>query len=678
MQRLTTFLTALALLLFVQPDAPFAQPTDRPWATDYATVEEAALAVLDYVSAENETYNLERQEAGNWIVSVGDRFRPLEPLSGVEDEGRIDLGDTPDTVAGIYHTHPQDSFRFDRATGRATQPSGHSYVDISLANRLQVLSYVATPAGRVFLYDGATRASETLLRPNRAGWATCNDDCQGAGSNGEPHLRTGDGLAYDFQAVGDFVLAKSLDDDFAVQVRQAPYRRSRSLSVNVAVAASVAGDRIGLTIDGRNLTIRLDGALLAPTSSGVNLPGGGRIELPRPYEARLEWPDGSVLKAFSYLGWLDLRLLLPPARFGRVAGLLGDFDGDPENDLSLRGGDPVVLPRPSSRRYRRLLYEEFGESWRLSADESLFDYAAGEGSETFHDRSFPESIVTVDTLAPPDRERAAAACVAAGVVDADVLEGCTLDVAATGEIGFAEAAAVFSRAIERPTRVASNGDPLIHLMAFAITDASPSFEERFWLNAGSSVYIRRRDVSGTLDLSDIRVFDPSGLRLGRRCVACTEFGAVETRRSGWHRFEATREGDESGRVAYERFIVSAPQVFFLGPTLEIDDAMRANGAGSIETRGALDVYEVSLAVGDRLRIAVARRDPTLGFARWTLLAPDGATLQEAGLPAATAPDLTAAATVAGPYRIVVDGGRTWPAGEDFGYGSYSIAFERRR
>jgi hypothetical protein len=41
-------------------------------------------------------------------------------------------------------------------------------------------------------------------------------------STGDPHILTFDGLHYDFQAIGDFVLVKALDSDLEIQVRQAP------------------------------------------------------------------------------------------------------------------------------------------------------------------------------------------------------------------------------------------------------------------------------------------------------------------------------------------------------------------------------------------------------------------------------------------------------------------------
>ena len=63
-----------------------------------------------------------------------------------------------------------------------------------------------------------------------------------ASSWADPHLVTFDGLAYDFQAVGEFVLARSSDGEFGVQARQEPYQYSRAASVNTGV-----GIRMGET-----------------------------------------------------------------------------------------------------------------------------------------------------------------------------------------------------------------------------------------------------------------------------------------------------------------------------------------------------------------------------------------------------------------------------------------------
>ena len=78
---------------------------------------------------------------------------------------------------------------------------------------------------------------------------------------------------------------------------------------------------------------------------------------------------------------------------GLMDGLLGNFNGESEDDLITRSGDPIgIAPNFDS------LYQSFGNSWRIDKQESLFDYAIGQSPETFTDLSFPESFVTVQSL----------------------------------------------------------------------------------------------------------------------------------------------------------------------------------------------------------------------------------------------------------------------------------------
>ena len=48
----------------------------------------------------------------------------------------------------------------------------------------------------------------------------------GGDSSGDTHLVTFDGLRYDFQAIGEYVLVKSTKDDFMIQTRQVPPKDS--------------------------------------------------------------------------------------------------------------------------------------------------------------------------------------------------------------------------------------------------------------------------------------------------------------------------------------------------------------------------------------------------------------------------------------------------------------------
>ena len=63
---------------------------------------------------------------------------------------------------------------------------------------------------------------------------------------GDVHIQTLDGEAYDLQAAGEFVAARSLDGSFEVQIRTAPWQGSDRVSVATAAGARVNGTRVTL------------------------------------------------------------------------------------------------------------------------------------------------------------------------------------------------------------------------------------------------------------------------------------------------------------------------------------------------------------------------------------------------------------------------------------------------
>ena len=74
----------------------------------------------------------------------------------------------------------------------------------------------------------------------------CGRQC--ASSNGDPHMRTIDGVPYDFQAAGEFTLLETPDGAVDVQVRQEPAAgvERGAVSNNTAVAARVGDHRVGI------------------------------------------------------------------------------------------------------------------------------------------------------------------------------------------------------------------------------------------------------------------------------------------------------------------------------------------------------------------------------------------------------------------------------------------------
>ena len=84
---------------------------------------------------------------------------------------------------------------------------------------------------------------------------------------GDVHLTTFDGLYYNFQAEGEFVLAQSTvaGDTFAVQARMAPYSANSTVSVMTMIGARVGTDQVTFGL-GRDDVIAVNGIGYFPRS----------------------------------------------------------------------------------------------------------------------------------------------------------------------------------------------------------------------------------------------------------------------------------------------------------------------------------------------------------------------------------------------------------------------------
>lgn len=252
-------------------------------------------------------------------------------------------------------------------------------------------------------------------------------------SHDDPHLRTVDGKYYDFHAVGDYVLSKSTaaGDDFEVQAR---YRRlNDGVSINDAVAARVAGDLVNVYPAASGFDLVLNDEIINGTRALVRgLPHGGAVRVDGG-AVTISWPDRTVL---TVLGG-GSELLLPYARKGKVEGLLGNYDGDPKNDVRLRGGRPLADSVGG-------LYRDFRASWRVPYGSAASLFRRG---PDLWDPDFPRSVVTLADLDPAKVSAARATCRGAGVVDPHVLDTCAFDIAVTGDTKWAAVSVRFDPAV---------------------------------------------------------------------------------------------------------------------------------------------------------------------------------------------------------------------------------------
>lgn len=370
-------------------------------------------------------------------------------------------------------------------------------------------------------------APETL-RASSAADATCEPDTpRRGGSNGDPHLTTFDGLRYDFQAAGEFVLAESTTDDFAVQARQV--KAGGGASTNGALAVRVGGHRVAFysTVAASNINVLLDGVAVATTSGITQLPGGGTFErLGR--DLAVVAPDGSRVDVHPISAYgLRAEVSLAPARFGSMRGLLGDGDGTATGDLRSRDG--TIITPPFSHQ---ALYRTFGDTWRVTAATSLFDYAVGQSTDTFTDLAYPTEIVGVDDLDPTTTSRAERTCRAKGVEDLDLLAACILDVGLTGLDVFADAA-VAEQALDVQGALTIDGPPARITVNTAGAASSLTFQgtigQRVAVLVPESglVDFDCGDTVGGVLQGSVRLVSPAGDRLGYTCSLFGSGGLIE-------------------------------------------------------------------------------------------------------------------------------------------------------
>ncbi|MGA2421851.1 MAG: Ig-like domain repeat protein [Candidatus Acidiferrum sp.] len=323
--------------------------------------------------------------------------------------------------------------------------------------------------------------------------------------DGDPHITTANGVHYDFQGAGEYIAYRD-PDGLEIQTRQTPIATTffpgpsaydglaTCVSLNTAVAARVAGHRVTYepnlsgVPDPSGLQLRIDGVLTTLGSGGRNLGGGGSVQNTAAAGGlEINFPDTTAL--FVTPNWwasqnkwyLNVDIAhapasdgaagagniieerKPPARArepfaaGGLAGAIASGSWLP----ALPNGTTVgAMPATLAERYAEL-YKKFGQAWRVTDKDSLFDYAPGTSTGTFTMLDWPLEAApcTVPNSKPAEPvSQAVAERACRGVTGQNDHANCVFDVVVTGNTGFATTYTEGQRVQSESTRTTVTAD----------------------------------------------------------------------------------------------------------------------------------------------------------------------------------------------------------------------------
>ncbi|MEP7158397.1 MAG: RHS repeat-associated core domain-containing protein, partial [Chloroflexota bacterium] len=410
----------------------------------------------------------------------------------------------------------------------------------------------------------------SLGTPSLVGGTTtshCLLNCGKGRLFGDPHFLTYDGLVYDYQGAGEYVGLSSHTGDLTVQLRLEPFPHGiEGVSRATAAAMSVVGDRVGVyRVDdsGRGaLRLVVNGVEIATAQQTISLEHGGIITNQRSQIA-VVWPDGS---SFSFgrgvLGVLDIGYDLADARRGDVTGLLGAYTGDPTGSLVTRAGTTLTVNSDMRVADPARLRDEFGEGWRITQADSLFDDLPGLDVARYTIAGYPDEAGSVDALNAAVRAEAHQFCLSAGLAG-PILDACVLDVGLTGNAGMvlgAQAAAA-ATTIASPPEPPDGPATSVHAIVLGDTATGQLATMgaidtyRFTANPGQIVFIEH--LVGDCAAQG-RIFQGSQSLAG--WSMCNDLGPITLTAGGEYVIEVARNSAATGDYQFHLIAVPATSV----------------------------------------------------------------------------------------------------------------------
>ncbi|WP_448377592.1 COG1470 family protein, partial [Fervidobacterium sp.] len=284
---------------------------------------------------------------------------------------------------------------------------------------------------------------------------------------GDPHLITPDGAAYDFHATGEFWAVEH--PAMPLQLRFLPMPENPQATYTARLAARLGQARVevrplapgewgregnflpevalAVLVEGEDRTgdlarrgyLELPGDGYVAVSRWAQVFRNNVLQERRPLEVVLVYPGTNPRPAVAVraerigqIHALAVGAVRPQGLAGALRGLMGNANGDPNDDFATRDGVRLTPPLAFGT-----LYQTFGRSWEVRSGERLFTDPAPQAR-------YPEAPPALD----PERVREAEAF-CADIPDPYLRQACILDGAVTGDYqGAARAAQEVAEARE--------------------------------------------------------------------------------------------------------------------------------------------------------------------------------------------------------------------------------------
>lgn len=197
-------------------------------------------------------------------------------------------------------------------------------------------------------------------------------------TQGDPIVRTGDGMHFSLNKPGKYTSLKSTSGDFLMQQEVSKTKDHRHY--NTAFGFQIGKDKLSLDTHGGTgtATLKLNGkeVKLGFIPVSMKLPDGGTLKYdPKTNKIHIHTPQGDDITVTRTVNaakthYLNVKVDMAETRpAGSVRGVLGnmDDDGDAKNDAVMRDGKPFTGAIGSLWKTP----EKFIDEWRSRPDESI-------------------------------------------------------------------------------------------------------------------------------------------------------------------------------------------------------------------------------------------------------------------------------------------------------------------